>query len=48
MWKTPQYLDIEPQKLGSRTIEQRMDSLLRYAMSEQFFELREELGVSIG
>ncbi len=43
-----EYLDIEPQKLGSRTIDQRMDNLLQYAISERYFELREELGVTIG
>jgi tetratricopeptide (TPR) repeat protein len=42
-----EYLDIEPQKLGSRTIDQRMDALLDYAISEQYFALRQELGVTI-
>lgn len=43
-----EYLDIEQQKLGSRTIDERMESLLQYAFSEKYFALRRELGISIG
>ena len=42
-----EYLAEEPQTIGSRTVEQKMASLLSYAVSEKYMELREKLGLTI-
>lgn len=42
-----EYLAAEPKTIGSRSVDERMSALLSYAVSEQFMDLREQLGVAI-
>ncbi len=42
-----EYLDAEAQTLGSRTADQRMASILSYAVSDKFMDLRERLGLAV-
>lgn len=42
-----EYLQIEPQQVGTRSVDQRMRALLDYAVSEKFMELREKLGIAV-
>ncbi len=42
------YLEIEPQKITSRSVEDRMKSVIDFSISEKYFDLRETLGLSIG
>ncbi len=43
-----EYLEIEPQKLTTRSVDERMKSVVDFAISEKYFNLREALGLSIG
>lgn len=42
-----EYLEIEPQTVGGRSVDERMASILDYAVSDKFMDLRERLGVAI-
>ena len=43
-----QYLRDEPIKIGTRSPEERFEAVVNYAISEQFFELREQLNIAVG
>jgi hypothetical protein len=42
-----EYLKNDPQPLGSRTVDQRMDELVKYSLSPAYLELREKLGLTL-
>lgn len=42
------YLENEPQKITSRSLEERMKSVVDFSVSEKYFNLRDTLGLSIG
>ena len=41
------YLRQEPQRISQRSVEERMESLTQYALSEKYVELRELLGIQV-
>lgn len=43
-----EYLNREPQPLGSRSVDQKMDALIEYSISSQYLELRQKLGIALG
>lgn len=43
-----EYLSKEPQPLGSRTVDQKMQALIEYSISPEYLALREKLGVKLG
>lgn len=42
-----EYLEVEPQSVGQRSVDDRMKAILTYAVSEKFLDLRERLGLTI-
>lgn len=42
------YLRNEPQPISNRPVKTRMESLVNYALSDEYIELRELLGMSVG
>jgi len=42
-----EYLLTEPQTIGNRSVDQRMDALVAYSISPEFLELREKLGLAL-
>lgn len=42
-----EYLAAEPQRIGQRSVDEKMKSLLSYAVSEKYMTLREKLGIAI-
>lgn len=42
-----EYLDVEPQRIGTRSVDERMQALMSYAVSDKFMDLRERLGIAV-
>ncbi len=42
-----EYLQNEPQKIGNRSVDQRMDTLISYSISSEYLELRSRIGHSL-
>ena len=42
-----EYLRTEPQPIGGRSVNSKMESLVEYSISEKYFELREKLGIRL-
>jgi hypothetical protein len=43
-----EYLNREPQPLGSRSVDQKMDELIEYSISAEYLQLRQKLGIALG